>query len=203
MLDFMQKTDAKPSIKGKTTIDHRICSSLNIGFTEYVLLDYFNDNPGVLDADKLYRSKGVSHDTLAFFTKTMERQKLITCDNNEYKVTKKWAQYFSIDSDFDNEEKANPGFWQIFKKHGNKQMAKKAYVKARKVVDKETLHNAAIGYMKSKEGNDVFLHASTYLNPETRHWEDIVKIKGEEEEQKKGIYQGSILQKRNPNAKQV
>ena len=146
MLDFMQKTDAKPSIKGKTTIDHRICSSLNIGFTEYVLLDYFNDNP---------------------------------------------------------EEKANPGFWQIFKKHGNKQMAKKAYVKARKVVDKETLHNAAIRYMKSKEGNDVFLHASTYLNPETRHWEDIVKIKGEEEEQKKGIYQGSILQKRNPNAKQV
>jgi hypothetical protein len=163
-------------------------------------MDYFNENPGKLDNDRILRKKGIDATIHHPFIRLLVIDGLLhKTEDDFYSVTSKWTQFFDVTQDFDSDNPSKPGFWQIFKKHGNKQMAKKAYFKARKVVDKETLHAAAIRYIKSKEGNDIFLHASTYLNPETRHWEDVVFIKGEKEELTKGIYQGSITQKKNPN----
>lgn len=194
MTMFNQPQKAKPSIKGSTTIDHRICDSLNLSFIEYVILDYIEKHPGKIDLDRFQRSKGLVLSDHIFFVKILKLEGLIEGDeeNLDFKVTKKWMQYFDTSKDFDE-------FWTIFKKNGNKAQAVKAYAKARKVVDKETLHNAAARYIKSKEGNPVFLHASTYLNPETRHWEDIVHVKNDQVA--KGVFGGSIYQKKNPNAR--
>lgn len=192
MIMFNQPQKAKVSIKGSTTIDHRICDSLNLSFIEYVILDYIEKHPGKIDLDKFERSKGLKLLDHIAFLKLLLSDGLIEGSDLDFKVTKKWTQYFDTSKDFDE-------FWVIFKKNGNKAQAIKAYAKARKVVDKETLHTAAARYIKSKEGNPVFLHASTYLNPETRHWEDIVHVK--DDQVTKGVFSGSIYQKKNPNAR--
>lgn len=192
MTMFNQPQKAKMSIKGSTTIDHRICDSLNLSFIEYVILDYIEKHPGKIDLDKFERSKGLKLLDHIAFLKLLLLDGLIEGSDLDFKVTKKWTQYFDTSKDFDE-------FWVIFKKNGNKAQAIKAYAKARKVVDKKTLHTAAARYIKSKEGNPVFLHASTYLNPETRHWEDIVHVK--DDQVTKGVFSGSIYQKKNPNAR--
>lgn len=192
MIMFNQPQKAKMSIKGSTTIDHRICDSLNLSFIEYVILDYIEKHPGKIDLDKFERSKGLKLLDHIAFLKLLLSDGLIEGSDLDFKVTKKWTQYFDTSKDFDE-------FWAIFKKNGNKAQAIKAYAKARKVVDKETLHTAAARYIKSKEGNPVFLHASTYLNPETRHWEDVVHVK--DDQVTKGVFSGSIYQKKNPNAR--
>lgn len=178
---FNERQKARPSIKGTTTIDHRVCYALQIGFIEYVLLDYVNDNPGDIDQERLFSKKGLQFHVAVIFLRQLVTNQLLQQKSDGYYITSKWTQFFDVSHDFDNDSKEDPGFWQIFKRNGNKQTALKAYKKARKVVDKETLHKAATRYIKSKEGNDVFLHASTYLNPELRHWEDIIKIKDEQQ----------------------
>lgn len=109
-------------------------------------------------------------------------------------LTERWNKLFNIDQEFDNEDEFNPGFWQIFLKRGNKQQSKVAYTKARKIVDADTLRSAATRYIASKDGEEFkhIMHASTWLNPDVRHWEDEVQT-GKLETDAKETFKGSFF----------
>jgi hypothetical protein len=168
-------------VNGKTLIDHQICQRLRINLIEYILLDYFSTHTKKsedFNSDRLHRHKGLkwSDPIVKACLKSIENDGLIKIEaDGKFQLLPKWTKFFLSDSDFDNDDKDNPGFWQIFQKTGNKAMAKKAYSNARKHIGKDELHAAASNYIKNcNECSRFIMHASTYLNPVNEHWKDVL-----------------------------
>lgn len=180
METFKSKKGTGARVKGSTIIDHRVQANLGITLFEYVLVDFIATNEHEQIADKLLDTKGIVI-TQAEFEIALEQlaeQNILALNGNRYITGPEWNKHFDMESDFDNEDPNDPGFWQIMKRRGNKPKGRIAYMNARKVVSKEELHEAAKRYVATKDDPTYIMHVSSYCNPKYQHWKDeIVKPK--------------------------
>ncbi|MFZ7152632.1 MAG: hypothetical protein ACO1HP_02575 [Bacteroidota bacterium] len=174
METFITEKGSAIKVKGSTIIDHRIQAKLGISLLEYVLIDFAINNLDNQTSSRLLDTKGLylPQGELELNLEHLVDQNILVLDGHIYKAGKRWNEHFANETDFDCKDPNNPGFWQIMKQRGNKEKGRQAYMNARKVVDKETLHSAAIRYVASKDDPAFIMHVSTYCNPKYRHWED-------------------------------
>ena len=182
MLKLTAKAPNK--IKASLTINNRLRVDLSLTMEEYAIANViFERRKAKLPVNRaiLYHETGIGDDESTFIIRQLKMKGILEerMDNGVLKsfTTNAWNQYFDIEKEFDNEDEDKLGFWQIFRKHGNKATALGVYKKARKIADEETLKEAAVRYIASKEGEELkhILHASTWLNPEKKHWEDVIQ----------------------------
>lgn len=201
----MQFTVGKTkTIKASININNRIRLELSLTMEEYAIAQviYEKRKAGLpVNKDVIYYETGIREDEGKYIIKQLEAKGVIE-RKSENGITRSytteiWNKYFNIEKEFDSEDDENPGFWQIFLKRGNKQQALKTYIKARKVIDEETLKKAAHRYIASKDGEEFkhIMHASTWLNPDDKHWEDVIQI-GKLETKEEGVFSGEFYKTR-------
>ncbi len=147
-------------VRGKTIIDHRIRLKLGLTMEEYAIMD-------VLTRDKTY-SHSVTEEIL-FQTGVCQHdfEKFLVTLNSD--SMDRWKKEFDVDQGFFE-------FWEfIYKKHGNRADAQKKYAEARKLVDKDYLHERARKYIATRPNFPEYTKAAeVYLNPKKKHWEDLL-----------------------------
>lgn len=165
-------------VKGSTVVNHKLRIYYCLSYPEYVILDYIHGYqekfPGKpIEDEKLFRATGyhtgveLTHIVSLLLDKGLIQRIATRDDSWSPECTKEWLKNFDTPADFEE-------FWKLWGKVGNKQKSIIMYVRARKVVDKETLHAAAEKFVKSstERFGEVSMHASSYLNPKNKHWED-------------------------------
>lgn len=168
-------------VKGSTVVNHKLRLIYNLSYPEYIIMDYIQWYAGKYpgkrqDPDLLWKMTGHVLDSdfieiLHLLSKKGLVKLIMGTDSSIPSLaipepTEQWLKNFDLTADFE-------GFWSAYGKVGNKEKAKGMYVKARKVVDKDTLDEAVKKYVTNL-GDTFQLHASTYLNPKNKHWEDVV-----------------------------
>lgn len=177
------KSRAWTGVKGSTVINHKLRLIYDLSYPEYIILDYIQwyheKFPNKRqDPELLWKMIGCKIDAeFKNLLKLLSKKGLLKLvsgtDPSVPNLTipepsEVWLKNFDLTADFEK-------FWSAYGKIGNKEKAKAAYVKARKAVDKDTLDEAMKKYVASLKGTDTYpLHASTYLNPKNKHWEDVV-----------------------------
>ena len=126
------KKSYEEKIYGKTIIDHKIRTKLNLDINEYVLLDVIEIleiKKVIFTSDDIYRMTGIQSNDVLYYVKRLKNLEFITKRNNLPLVTDKWKKAFEIsDNEFDT-------FWFKDGKPawtGSKKDAKKKYALARK-----------------------------------------------------------------------
>jgi predicted transcriptional regulator len=200
-MEFIAK--ATKQIKATLIINTHVRVALELTMEEYAVANSIYETkkagkPVLISA--IHFETGLVEDAIREIIEVLKEKGIIDIKQEGEKrrahLTDKWNKLFNIDQEFDNEDELNPGFWQIFLKRGNKQQSKVAYTKARKIVDADTLRSAATRYIASKDGEEFkhIMHASTWLNPDVRHWEDEVQT-GKLETDAKETFKGSFFKK--------
>lgn len=198
-MEFIAK--ATKQIKPTLIINTHIRVALELTMEEYAVANSVYE---MRKANKpitvlsIFFETGISQDDVKEIFEQLKEKSILEYKEVDKKqrlfLTDRWNKLFNIDQEFDNEDELNPGFWQIFLKRGNKQQAKTAYTKARKIVDADTLRSAATRYIASKDGEEFkhIMHASTWLNPDVRHWEDEIQS-GKLETDTKETFKGTFF----------
>lgn len=191
-------------IRGISTIDHKIRRKLGITCDEYVLLDYIHSWRNAkgtqrMSATTLEAQTGFSYKDYDPMLRELAEKGMILQTKIKgievIVVSELWKQHFPDDSDFDNPDPNNLGFWQIYGKVGNRKMAMEKYFQVRKKVSKERLHKLARDYVRHCNSTGTFMKlAQTWLNPEKEHWNDNVVNKPLQpgEEQKSNVMKGNF-----------
>ena len=164
-----------PKVKGKTIIDHYIRTQLNLNVLEYVMLDFafnwFFCMKTTYCSMDFYEHSGYPSSIDISDTEIKLQEKGFLDSIGQ--TTEKWNKYFQVnESDFEE-------LWKLYHE-GNKQKAKIAYQKCRKITNHATLLDAAKKYLKFKAFKEQFLeHTSTWLNPANLSWEQDYSIPAE------------------------
>lgn len=158
-----------------SVINHNIRVLLGLTCCEYAAMDILHElyceQPITADV-RLQNRLGFTKDESTSILESLSKKKMIYLNADfipVYLIDKRWLEQHSVDHDFLE-------FWQIFRKHGNEPTACKAYRKARKYADKETLHEAAknyIAYCDQHNSDPKFnLKAQSWLDTEKQRWND-------------------------------
>lgn len=169
-------------VKGSTVINHKLRLIYDLSYPEYVILDYiqwyYEKHPGKRqDPELLWKMTGHKIDSdFVGIIRLLNKKGLIKLIMGTDVATPtlaipepsdQWLKNFDLTADFEK-------FWSMWGRIGNKEKAKAMYSKARKMVDNDTLFEAGKKYVqhyKDQFGENA-THASTYLNPKNKHWED-------------------------------
>lgn len=175
---------------GKTIIDHKIRVELELEFDEYVFMDFLytinKDKSQKLTYDIAFKKTGIVREDINSIVKACMLRGLIEKDKHgKWIVLDKWNKHFDVDKDFNE-------FWEIFKKRGSKVEAQKHFTKTIKLVEKDKLFNAAKKYIASVSDPIYIMHASKFLNPNFKRWEDVVETK-EVTDTPKFQYEGTFI----------
>lgn len=93
-----------------------------------------------------------------------------------YKPGLNWLIHFPHDKAFEV-------VWELLQRKGNKNEAKRNFVKCLKVASYDQILSGAKKYRayKEKTGNEYLMHASTFLNKDDKHWETEYDSKQEDQ----------------------
>jgi DNA-binding MarR family transcriptional regulator len=156
----------QPRIKAITVVDHYVRNQLKLNADQYVLMDILYQNPKI-QLEDICINLGYDINYFKLVYESLVSKQLIDLNNS---VTDKWKKYFTVSKEEFEE------FWKVFHV-GSKAEAKEIYLKARKIVDGDTLLDAAKKYVKFKEFNGQYLeHTRTWLNPKYQKWNDDYSI---------------------------
>jgi Mn-dependent DtxR family transcriptional regulator len=166
-------TDQVPNakIKGKTLIIHKIRAKLGLTTALYCVLECISE------FNKMYSEKpccvnyisehlGVPVKGVDLMIKELAEKGFLVFDKRIV-TTDKWNKEFKIDIKQDFQE-----FWKLYNE-GNKIKGEEAYVKARKLAEKDVLFDAAKAYLEKCAATGTFvMHTSSWLSPKFKYWED-------------------------------
>lgn len=192
------KDDSWKAVTGKTVIDHQVRVKLGLTFDEYIVADCLHTLLKKQVAKVLFNKtfpmsehvlKETGQNELDWWTYVMKQliaKNIIIVEETDvfrYAMTPRWLQEFDVSADFEV-------FWNdVYKKHGNKATAIEKYSQARKLVDKDILHERAKKYISTRDDFPQYTKAAeVWLNPKKRHWEDV--LPGDDEappEQTEGV----------------
>ena len=171
----------------QTTVNHFIRTALNMSCDQYVMAMIIYEHNQLRTTSMTY----IDYYDAGGFTGTevnellatlIERGILIKGPSGRPELSDKWLQYFHQDLQADFKE-----FWAIESK-GSKAKAEQQYMKCRKFIDKDTLHDAYRNYLKWAEALDRFKQDTcTWLNPSSRSWDEDYTIPKEADKTKTSI----------------
>ncbi len=173
---FVAEKTITTGVTGKTIINHKLRLRFNLSLMEYIMLDFVHnwsiEHPQKsFEDDDVWRFTGYHLDTDSKTVLALLRQKgmikIVSSDFYYYEACDAWKKEFDVESDFEE-------FWEAWEKVGNKQKSKIMYLRARKVAEKEVLLLSALKYIayRKKQFSEHTTHASSFLNPANKMWED-------------------------------
>ena len=174
---------------GKTIMNHGIRVKLGLTCIEYVLLDFIkgwqDKNDKRIRYSDLWIFTGIAPEHIPDLWKNLIAKEMVYYDDETGLVTtdSKFDECFNKDNDFQD-------FWEHYGRVldndknytligniGNRQMAMKNYRKAIKVITPAELKQKAREYTDYCVASTRYIqHASTWLNPVNRKWEDILTM---------------------------
>jgi len=170
------KAKRNPRVTGTSTIIHRIRRKLGLTCDEYVVLDYLRIRymDSSITMNDVYNDLGYSPEELKSVFSTLKKKEKIVSKPDGIKG-KAPVPYKNFMDEFDNVNDAEEQFEKLWllNKSGSKVNAKKKFKKVLELVDFETLYKAKVAYVKNcKETSTYLKNMETWLNPESRHWEN-------------------------------
>jgi hypothetical protein len=179
-------------INGKTHIIHKIRAKLQLTTALYCVVDCiyeFNSKFSEKQCTAEYISEylGVPQKGVDLMLHELKEKGFVSF-GKRLETTSIWNNEFNnvnIEDDFEE-------FWKLFN-NGNKQKAKIAYLKARKLVEKDILYDAAKAYKEKCTVTGTFLmHTSSWLNPQYKYWEDDYSISVNQDDTEKKMLTGKF-----------
>ncbi|MAH51481.1 hypothetical protein CMI37_37040 [Candidatus Pacearchaeota archaeon] len=171
-------------IHGSTVINHHIRAKLDVTAMEYVVLEYVYNRMKegkktsiYGEVDDLWKAIGIRPEAFSDYIADLMDLKFIE-ENNGIAVTDKWINEFA-DANEDKFEE----FWEAYGKVGNKENARKMFLKTIKETTYKHLLIRHADYVKhlSNVTWKGKMHCSTWLNPAFKRYEDDYKAEENEE----------------------
>lgn len=183
---------APAGIYGSTVINHRIKHKLQLTGDEYIVLEYiYNMNKegkkvtAYGDMENLWKAIGMYPPEFGKYAVSLIEKEFIE-ESYGLIVTSKWINEF-VDVNQDKFEE----FWEVYGRIGNKEQAKKMFLKVIKEIYYKDLLEKHAKYSKHLEnaGWKGKMHCSTWLNPVNKRYEDEYELEEKEEENKEEKFQ--------------
>lgn len=164
-------------IFGKSIIDHKIVTKSGLSLPGYCSMLYFeklakNRKFKLPTDEEMWKNTGMQSSYLA--AKYLQSKEYLIKERDDCEITDKWYSLFKDNNavnEFEDE------IWKLYGKVGNKQEAKKQYIKARKIASKEEIIAGIIKYKKHlkdpKYNWKNQMVGSRFFNPSNKHWEDV------------------------------
>ena len=172
-----------------SSVNHNVRVLLGLSCDEYVVMEVlhelYSEQPITLVVRLMNRIGTTEAETKSILVSLCEKKFLYISDEfiPMYLIDKRWLDCFDVNADFEE-------FFRTFREFGNKASSQKAYDKARKIADKETLLEAAKVYLaycdETYSDSKYILKAQSWLDTKLKRWEDkIVLATGPEAEVQK------------------
>jgi|TARA_R110002020_G_scaffold113252_5_gene260575 hypothetical protein len=183
---------AEAGIYGSTVINHRIKHKLEITGDEYIVLEYiYNMNKDANkvtaygDMDNLWKSIGMYPPEFGKFAVNLIDKGFIE-ESHGLVVTNKWINEF-VDVNKDKFEE----FWEVYGRIGNKEQARKMFLKAVKEIYYKDLLEKHAKYVKHLENTEWKgkMHCSTWLNPVSKRYNDEYELEEKQEDNREEKFQ--------------
>ena len=179
-------------IHGSTVINHHIRVKLDITAMEYVILEYVysrmkeGKKTSIFgEVDDLWKAIGIRPEEFSDYINDLMDLKFIE-PGNGVEVTDKWVKEFA-DANIEKFEE----FWETYGKVGNKETARKMFLKAIKESTYKHLlirHAEYVKHLKNVEWKGK-MHCSTWLNPVYKRYDDDYEAEENSEENKEESFQ--------------
>ena len=191
-MKFTATKNAFAGIHGSTIINHKIRVKLDVTCSEYCILEHiYNLNKQGIkvtaygEIDTLWESLGMRPTNFAEYVTDLIDLKYIE-EANGLVVTEKWYKEFTTAYEERFEE-----FWNVYGIIGNKEQARKMFLKAVKEDTYDHLiqrHAIYVGHLKTCNWKGK-MHCSTWLNPISKRYNDDFQAEEKEEENKEETFQ--------------
>ena len=176
--------NATAGIHGSTVINHKIRVKLDLTCSEYVVLEYLYERNTVGkkttvygEMNDLWKALGMRSDSFAEHVVDLIDLGYIE-ESNGIIVTEKWIK------EFQDPHGGFGEFWKVYGKVGNKENARKMFLKAIKEVTFDHLiirHAEYVKHLKNTPWKGK-MHCSTWLNPSFKRFDDDYAVEEREEE---------------------
>jgi len=169
-----------------SVVNHKIRCLLDLTCDQYVVANFIHHwrrTRGKQPAFSKDIKRNTGFDLPEFFEtlKSMDGDVVKQDENKKWSTTDRWDQYFNFEQDFEE-------FWEIWKKRGNRAKSLEVYLRAREVVGKEDLHTAAKRKVATVDELKYLPHATTWLNPKYKSWEEVLPLADNENVKQDGDF---------------
>lgn len=157
-------------VRGTSIINNCIRVKLGLSMEEYAVLDAIQSiktSKKPIRFDEIFLRTGIPHALIVDELRELQDRKFIEKKEGKIILCAKWNNEFDVTLQFAE-------FWEAFQKRGNKNEALKNYRKAIQIVSPDELLEKAKLYVSTVSEWKFLKHASVWLNPTNRHWEDAI-----------------------------